>query len=65
MVNATGPDPVVIATTPFRGNCQSFLGAPVSFVRYASSFGDLSFSGAEIFTDNSISLSVGFCATLG
>jgi hypothetical protein len=65
MVNATGPDPVSIAAIPFRGNCQSFLRAPLAFVRYAGSFGELRFSGADVFTDNSISVGVGFCATLG
>jgi hypothetical protein len=65
MVNAAGPNPVPITTIPFRGNCQSFLCAPVSLVRYASRFGELSFSGADIFTDHSIRVGVGFCATLG
>jgi hypothetical protein len=54
-----------IATIPVRGNCKSFLLAPVFLVRFASRFGDLSSSGANIFGDHSISFGVGFCATLG
>jgi hypothetical protein len=64
MVNATGPNPVPIATIPFRGNCQGFLD-PVFFVRSVSRCGDLSFSDANIFADHSISFGFGFCATLG
>jgi hypothetical protein len=69
-----GPNPVSIATIPFRGNCRSFLGDPVFPVRFASRCGNLSFTDANIFDDRSVSFGVGvgfgfgfgfgFCATL-
>jgi hypothetical protein len=65
MVNATGPNPVPIATVPFRGNCHSFLRGPVFIVRRKSHCWDLSFSVANIFRDHSISFGFGFCATMG
>jgi hypothetical protein len=64
MVNATEPNPVSIATIPFRGNCRSFLGDPVFPVRFASRCGDLSFTDANILHDHSVSFGFGFCATL-
>jgi hypothetical protein len=64
MVNATGPNPVLIVTIPFRGKCQRFLPNPVFLVRFASRFGDLRFSGADIFSYHSVSFGVGFCPTL-
>jgi hypothetical protein len=61
-----GPNPVSIATIPFRGNCRSFLGDPVFPVRFASRCGNLSFTDANIFDDHSVSFGFGFgfCATL-
>jgi hypothetical protein len=62
--NATGPNPVAIATIPFRGKWRGFLRNPV-FRRFASRRGNLSLSGANISGDHSISFGVGFCVTLG
>jgi hypothetical protein len=65
MVNATGSNPVPIATIPFRGNRQRFLRDPVFFVRFASRCGFLSCSGDNIFVDHSVNFGFGFRATLG
>jgi hypothetical protein len=64
MVNAIRPNPVSIATIPFRGNCRGFLRDPVFLVRFASRCGNLSFTDANIFDDHSVSLGFGPCATL-
>jgi hypothetical protein len=71
MVDATRPNPVgppnplPIATIPFRGNCQGFVTNPVFLVRFASRSGNWCFSGTNIFGDHSVSFGFGFCASLG
>jgi hypothetical protein len=63
MGNATRPNPVPIATIPFRGNCHGFPRNTV--FRFASRRGNLCFSDANIFGDHSVSFGFGFRACSG